>query len=113
MDSGDSPTRRKTSVPTGTAIVKSGPLFPDLSRGAPGFSGLGRKAAAKAKLDERRQLGSRFEVDVAAVAAVAPGRPTLRHVFLSAPRDDAVTAVAGGDVDLDFVNKLHDRYFAG
>ncbi len=113
MDSGDSPTRRKTSVPTGTAIVKSGPLFPDFLEVPPAFPDSAEKLRRKRNSTSVEQLGSRFEVDVAAVAAVAPGRPTLRHVFLSAPRDDAVTPVAGGDVDLDFVNKLHDRYFAG
>ena len=47
------------------------------------------------------------------MAAVAAGGSTLWNVLLSAPCDDAVAAVAGGDVDLDFVNKLHARYFAG
>ena len=73
----------------------------------PGFAGFGCKVAPKAKLDQRREFRVGFEIDVAAVAAVAAGGAALRNVLLAAPRDDAVAAVAGSDRYLGLVDELH------
>jgi hypothetical protein len=74
------------------------------------FARLGREGTPKAKLDQRRKLGRRFEVDAAAVAAVAAGRTALGDVFLAPPGDDAVAAVPGGNRDLYLVNELQRAF---
>ena len=86
---------------------RSSPLRPDLFEVPPGLAGFGRKAAPETKLDQRRELGRRFEIDAAAVAAVAAGRTALGNVLLATPRHDAVAAVAGGHRDRRFVDELH------
>src|SRR5271163_298441 len=47
----------------------------------------------------------RFDVDVAALAAIAAGRSAARDVLLPAKRDAAVAAVAGFDGDFGFIRK--------
>ncbi len=46
-----------------------------------------------------------FDVDVAALAAIAAGRAAARDVLLPAKRDAAVAAVAGFDGDFGFIRK--------
>ena len=47
----------------------------------------------------------RFQINAAAMAAVAAGRAAARHEFFAAERDAAVPAVAGLHVDFGFVNE--------
>ena len=49
----------------------------------------------------------RFQVDAAAIAAVAAGRPAARHEFFAAKRDASIAAIAGLHVDFRFVDKYH------
>lgn len=74
------------------------------------FARFGRKRAPKAKLDERGKLGRGFEVDAAAVPAIAAGRPSLGDVLLAPPGNDAVTAIPGGNRDLYLVNELQRAF---
>ena len=48
-----------------------------------------------------------FQINAAAMAAVAAGRPAARHEFLAAERDAAVPAVAGLHIDFGFVDEHH------
>src|SRR6202023_495227 len=50
-------------------------------------------------------VGIRFEVNAAAVAAVAAGGSAARNEFLAPKRNAAVPAVAGLYVDFCFINK--------
>src|SRR5262249_14568269 len=59
------------------------------------------------EVEKGRQLLVGDEDDVAAVAAIAPGRAALGHVRLAAECGDAVPAVAGADIDLGFVDEDH------
>jgi hypothetical protein len=59
-----------------------------------------------AEIDERREAGIGLQGDIPALAAVASGRSALGNVFLAAPRDKAVPALAGGDGYLDLVDEL-------
>jgi hypothetical protein len=74
------------------------------------FARFGRKDAPKPKLDQRRKLRRRLEVDASAVAAVAAGGTALGNVFLAPPGDDAVAAVPGGNRDLYLVNELQRAF---
>jgi hypothetical protein len=46
-----------------------------------------------------------FEINAAAVAAIAAGRAAARNVFFTPKRDTAVAAVAGFYIDFGFVNE--------
>ena len=72
-----------------------------------GVTGIGAENFLEAEIDERSDVGGRFEKHVAAAAAVAAGRTAFGHVFLTPPRVVAVAAVAGFVRDRCFVDKLH------
>ena len=59
----------------------------------------------EAEVDERVLAGGGDDVDGAAVAAVAAVGPAARDELLAAEAQAAVAAVAGGDVDVDFVDE--------
>jgi hypothetical protein len=58
------------------------------------------------EIDQRRDPRVGLERDIAALAAVAPGRSALGDVLLPSPRDNAVPTLSGGDGYRDFVDKL-------
>jgi len=58
---------------------------------------------------KRVVVGIRFEIDAAAMAAVASGRTAAGNEFLAAKRDAAVAADAGLYQDFCFVNK-HENH---
>ena len=62
----------------------------------------------KAEVDERVDVRAGDDVDRAAVAAVAAARAAARHELLAAERQAAAAAVAGFDVDVDFVDEHAD-----
>ena len=68
-------------------------------------SAVGFELAIVAIAKKRVVVGIRFEIDAAAVAAIAAGRAAARDVFLAAERDTAVAAVAGFYKDFCFVNE--------
>ena len=72
-----------------------------------GVARFGAKNFLEPEVDQRAEVGRRFEEDVAAAPAIAAGRPALGHVFLAPPGDDAVTAVAGLERDRRFIDELH------
>ena len=68
---------------------------------------VGFEFAIVAVAQQRVVVRIRFEVDAAAMAAVAARRPAARHEFFAAERDAAVSAVAGLHVDFGFINEHH------
>jgi hypothetical protein len=72
---------------------------------------VGFEFAIVAVAQQRVVVRIRFEVDAAAVAAVAARRTAARHEFFAAERDAAVSAVAGLHVDFGFVDKYHRSIF--
>ena len=65
----------------------------------------GSEDLLEAVVEERVEVGVGDEVDRAAVAAVAAVRAAARHELLAAEAHGAAPAVAGRDVDVDFVDK--------
>ena len=62
----------------------------------------------EAEVEEGVEVGVGDEVDRAAGAAVAAARAAARDELLAAERHGAAAAVAGRDVDVDFVDE-HDK----
>jgi hypothetical protein len=60
------------------------------------------------EVEQGEELRVGDEDDVAAVAAVAARGTTVGHVGLATERRATVPAVPGLDVDLGFVDELHD-----
>jgi hypothetical protein len=58
-----------------------------------------------AEVEERRHARRRFKHDIAAVAAIATVRSAARHEFFASKTACAVAAVAGFDMDTDFIDK--------
>ena len=56
-------------------------------------------------LDEGIRVRVGDDEDRAAVAAVAATRPAARHVLLTSERQTPPSAVAGFDVDVDFIDE--------
>jgi len=56
-------------------------------------------------VDQRVRMRAGDDVHRPAVAAVAAARPAARHPHLAAERQAAAAAVAGFDVNVDFVNE--------
>ena len=94
-------------MPTGTLITTSGAPAPvSVATGA--IAALLRAEMLRvAEVDQRVQVLHRLEHDVATLAAVAAVRAAELDEFLAAERDHAVAAVAGAQVDLGLVEKLH------
>lgn len=63
----------------------------------------GGELGCEAEVDERVAVGIGDEIDGAAAAAVAAIGSAARNEFLPAETESAAAAVAGGDMDLDFV----------
>jgi hypothetical protein len=59
------------------------------------------------KMEKSVQAFARFEPHVAANASVAAGRPATRDEFLSSKRGNAISTVAGFNLNFCTVNK-HD-----
>src|SRR5207302_6204699 len=59
----------------------------------------------EAVVDERVGVRARDDEDRSAVAAVAAARAAARHELLAPEREAAAPAMAGRDVDVDFVYK--------
>src|SRR5579884_1312624 len=83
---------------------------PGFVRRAARLAGVAREMTFEAELDEGRELRRRFEVDGAAVPAVAACGAALGDVLFTPPRDQAVTAVAGRDRDCGLVYELHASF---
>ena len=66
---------------------------------------IGAKFAIEAVAQERVFVNGRLQHDASARAAIAAGRPAVRHIFFAPERNAAVPAVAGLHVDFGFVNK--------
>ena len=65
----------------------------------------GLELRVKAEIDERVLGGSGDDEDGAAVAAVAAVGPAARDELLAPEAETAAAAVAGRDVDVDFVDE--------
>ena len=65
----------------------------------------GFELAGEAEVDERVQVAARDHVHGAAVAAVAAVGTAARDELLAPEARGASPAVAGGNLDLDFVNE--------
>jgi hypothetical protein len=63
-----------------------------------------------AVFDERVDVAIRERDDAAAATAIAAVGPAARHVLLAAERRRSVAAVAGDDVDVDFVDESHGAF---
>src|ERR1700722_7092883 len=70
---------------------------------------IGFEFAIVAVAEKRVVVRIRFEINAAAVAAVASGRAAAGNEFFTAKRDTAVAAAAGLDQDFCFVNK-HENH---
>jgi hypothetical protein len=70
---------------------------------------VGFEFAIVAVAEESVVVGIRFEINAAAVAAVAARWAAPRHVFFTAKRDAAVAAVAGLHQYFCFINK-HENH---
>ena len=68
-------------------------------------SAIGLEFAIVAVAQKRVVVRIRFEINAAAVAAVAARRAAARNVFFAAERDAAVAAVAGLHENFGFVNE--------
>src|SRR6185369_10874184 len=66
--------------------------------------------ARVAVFDEGIDVAIRDRDDAAAAAAVAAVGPAARNVLLAAEGRRAVAAVAGDDVDVDFVDESHGAF---
>ena len=66
---------------------------------------LGLLLRLEAEVGQGVHAAGGFQHDTAAVATVAPGRTSFRNELLAAERDAAVSALAGADFDLCFVDK--------
>src|ERR1044071_6762033 len=62
-----------------------------------------------AEIEQRREIGIGHRDDVAAGAPVAAVGPAARDVFFAAKAHAAASAVAGFDLDFDFVDEFHKR----
>src|SRR5713226_1875969 len=80
---------------------------------APGLAVAGPVLALEAEVEQRGEPLVRFQDDVAAVPAVAPGGPSPRRVLLPPERHRARPAVACLDEDLGFVDELHGQTSRG
>ena len=94
---------RRPTVPIGTCeldvvAVLAGPVRAFAVAAATGLEEL-----LEAEIEKRVEVGVGDEVDVAAGAAVAAVRAAARDELLAAEAHGATAAVAGGDVDVDFV----------
>ena len=66
--------------------------------------------ARVAVLDQRVDVAIGHGEDAAAATAVAAVGAAARHVLLAAERCRTVAAVAGDDVDVDFVDESHGAF---
>src|SRR5688572_32188281 len=64
------------------------------------------------KLEQRVFVWIRREINTAAIAAIAPARPTFRDEFLPSECDTAMAAISGVNGDFCFVNKHGDGELA-
>ena len=60
-----------------------------------------------AVIDQRVEAIDDFDDDIAAAAAIAAGGSAEFDILLAPERDAAVTAVAGADVNLGFIEEFH------
>jgi len=61
------------------------------------------------QVQQRAQVFIRYTDDIPALAAVTPIRTALGHELLPAKAHTAIAAVTGGNLDGNFVDKLHRR----
>ena len=99
----------KTSVPTGTGISRSSPSRPGLERAFALPAALGGELRREAEVNERVAVRIGDEIDRAALAAVAAVGAAARDELLAPEAEGAAAAVAGVDVDVDFVDEHGDR----
>ena len=71
------------------------------------FAVLGLVVLLIAVIDQRVEVVDAFDVDIAALAAVAAERSAELDVFFAAECDAAVPAVTGADVDFGLVEEFH------
>ena len=65
-------------------------------------------AARIAEVDQGIQVGIRYREDVAATAAVSPIGAAEFLVFLVSKRDAAIAAITGSNVNISFIDELHE-----
>src|SRR5262249_10901391 len=70
-------------------------------------AGLGLEVLLVAVVDQRVEAVDAFGDDVAAAPAVAAVRPAELDEFLAPERHASGAAVAGADIDLGLIEKLH------
>ena len=105
--SASSPCSSKTTVPSGTVTTRSFPFAAVAAGAGAGLAGLGVEVRVIREPREVVQVAGRPEHDVAAPAAVAALRPSLRLVGLAPHRGGAVTAAAGAHLHVDLVHERH------
>jgi len=69
----------------------------------------GDKASRMAEIRQRIQILGTDDVYRTAIAAVAAIGTAHRNVFFATETDDAVTAIAGFDENVGFIDKFHRR----
>ena len=105
-----SPLRSYTTVPTGTWSSTSAPLRPVRLEPSPWRAAAGGEVLLETEVEEGVEVGARGQVDRAAVTAVAAIRAAARHELLAPEAHGAAAAVAGGDMDVYFVDeRRHGR----
>ena len=98
----------KASVPTGTCRIMSVAGMPGAIRAFAVSPAIGFEFAVVAVAQQRIVVGVGFQIDAAAVAAVAAGRTTARDEFLAAKRHAAVPAVPGFHQYFCFVDEQEE-----
>ena len=92
-------------MPIGTVELEIGAAVAGAVRALPCSPRSASNSGWKRIVDERVDVRAGDDVDRAAVAAVAAARAAARHELLAAERQAAAPAVAGLDVDVDFVDE--------
>ena len=72
------------------------------------FASLREELAGVAILDQGVEVAVGDDVNTTAASAVSPVRAAFRFVLFAPERDDAVAAIAGGNIDFCLVDKLHE-----
>jgi len=80
--------------------------------GAAVLASAGEEFAGVAVFDQRIEVAIGDDIDAAAATTVAAVGAAFGFVFLASERDDAVAAVAGGNVDFGFVDEFHEDFLA-
>src|SRR5690606_12108887 len=72
------------------------------------LAALGFMPARIAEIDQGVEIGIRYRVDMAATATVSPIGAAEFLVFLVSERDAAIAAITGSNVNISFIDELHE-----